>query len=84
MRLDLIQHLEQRSTTGLKSVTIKATFVSSDHPEDHAGQLLDRHQHAEMILIPIKENSAEPEKPVHQLQITTSTTNPKVRNLILC
>jgi hypothetical protein len=31
-----------------------------------------------MILLPVKpENPAEPEKPVHQLQITTSTTNPK-------
>ena len=78
--MDLTQHLEHRSTSGLKSVTVKATFVSSDHPEDHAGQLLDRHQHAEMVLMPIKENSAEPEKPVHQLQITTSTTNPKVGN----
>ena len=32
-----------------------------------------------MILIPVKpDNPAEPDKPVHQLQITTSTTNPKV------
>ena len=68
--------MEQRSTEGLKSVLVKATFVND---REEAGQVLDQHQHAQIILVPVKGNQTEPEKPVHQLQITTSTTNPKVR-----
>ena len=67
--------MEQRSTEGLESVLVKATFVND---REEAGQVLDQHQHAQIILVPVKGNQSEPEKPVHQLQITTSTTNPKV------
>ncbi len=74
LRFDLAEKVEGRPLEGLKSVTLKATFVAGNEEID----LLEKHQQAEMILLPVKpENPAEPEKPVHQLQITTSTTNPK-------
>jgi hypothetical protein len=78
LRFDLGQLIDDRSTDGLKSVKVKAKFVVGSDEAD----VLERHQKAEIILHPVKENLAEPEKPVHQLQITTSTINPKVRFLI--